>query len=110
MALQGTPISFVGINQTETASIAFNQIDRNKVLSTVRRRKPGCRFFAVIVAFRRHLLSGLIKETNGNFRWVRGCSRKPILVSRVEIYRHQSVLMRLDDSAPVSISNLEAIV
>src|SRR5262249_20336681 len=55
---------FVRIDQTETASIAFNQIDRHKVLSTVHRRKPGGRFFSVIIAFGRHLFSALIIDAD----------------------------------------------
>src|SRR5438552_18277032 len=97
-----TGVSLVRIDETETASLAFDQIDRNKVLAAVRRREPGRRFFLVIVAFRRHLFSGLIIDADGNFfRRFHGRSGEPILVSRVKIYRYQGVVMWLQDAAPM---------
>src|ERR1051326_9547191 len=79
------PASFIRIDETESASIAFNQIDRNKVLPAVRRCNPGRSSFAVIIAIRRHLFSVLIIDTYGDSRRFGGRSRKPILVPGIKI-------------------------
>src|SRR5262249_30229344 len=103
--------SFVGINETKAALVAFEQINRNKVLTATRWRKTGRSFFPVIVGFRSHLFSRFIIDANCNLLCRFGSAgRKPILVSRVEIHSDQGVIMRFDNPAPMPVADLETVI
>src|SRR5712692_3001148 len=103
--------SLVRIDETKTAGLTFNQIDRDEVLTAVHRRKAGCGFFPGIVVFSRHLLSGLIINTYRNlFRWFGGASREPVLISSIEIHRDEGMIVRLNGPAPMAISDLETVI
>ena len=59
--------SLIGVNQTEAALPPFNQIDRDKILTAVRRRKAGGRLFPGIMSFSLDFLAGLIINTDRDF-------------------------------------------
>jgi hypothetical protein len=103
--------SFVRINEAKGALLTFNQIDRDKVLTTARRREPGRSSFSIVVAFRSHLFPRLIVDVDPNFLCrLRGAGGEPILVPCVEIHRDERVVMRFDNAAPMSVPDLETIV
>src|SRR5438874_11098841 len=56
----------IRIDETKTAGLTFNQVDRDEVLAAVRWRKAGCSFFPGIVVFSRNLLPILIIHTHHN--------------------------------------------
>src|SRR5205823_11774404 len=103
--------SLVRINEAKAALFAFEQIDRNKVLTAARWRKTGCSFFPVIVTFRGHLFSRLIIDADRNFLCrFRRANGEPILVSCVQVYRDQGMIMRFDGPTPMSVSDFETVV
>ena len=103
--------SLVRIDETKTARLTFNQIDRDEVLTAVRRRKAGCSFFPGIVAFSRNLLSSIVINDHRNFfSRLGGANREPVMISRIEIHCDEGVIVRLNGPAPMAISDLETVV
>src|SRR5438093_4317304 len=103
--------SLVRIDETKTAGLTFNEIDRDEVLAAVRRRKTSCSLFPGIVLFGGNLLSSLIVNTYRNlFRWFGGANGEPVLVARVEIHRDEGVIVRPNGSTPMAIPDLETFV